>query len=91
MVSEIEREKSHTICHIREQTCSMTARSLAQLYYIYNITSTCLPYCSERRSRKPWELVAPSSQQSSDVTLAIKKFLRFKEKRLSLCVHKSVF
>ena len=71
MVSEMEREKSR---HIRGQICSMIARSLAQLYYIYDITNTCLPYYSERRSRKSWELVTPSSQQSSDVALAIKKF-----------------
>ena len=85
MVSEMEREKSR---HIRVQTCSMITRSHAQLYHIYNITNTCLPYYSERRSRKSWELVTPSSQQSSDVALAIKKFLRFKEK--CLCVNKSV-
>ena len=41
----------------------------------------CLPYYSERRSRKSWEFVAPSSQQYSGLVLAIKKFLRYKEKR----------
>ena len=50
----------------------------------------CLPYYLERRSRKSWELVVHSSQPSI-VALAIKKFLRYKEKHLSLCVNNLLF
>ena len=85
-----QNEKSRTICHIRGQTCLLTTRSLTQFFYIHKITNSCFPYFSDRRSRKSWELVAPSSQQSSNIALAIKKFLRYKEKRLSLCLNKCI-
>ena len=91
MVSEMEQEKSRTTSHIREQTCSLTTRSLPEFYYIYKITNTCLPYYSETRSGKSWKLVAPSLQQSSDVTLDIEKLLKCKENLLTLCVNRSAF
>ena len=84
IMSELEREKSQTICHVRGQTCSLTSKSLTQFYYIYKITSKCLPYYSERRSRKSWELVAPSSQQYSGLVPAIKKFLSIRKKVISM-------
>ena len=93
IVSEMELEKSRTILHIRGQSSSLATRLHTQFHYIYKIPNTCLLLNhSEMRSRKSWELVTPSSQQSSNFAPAIfKQFQRCKEKLLSLSVNRFMF
>ena len=93
IVSEMELEKSRTILHIRGQSSSLATRLHTQFHYIYKIPNTCLLLNhSEMRSRKSWELVTPSSQQSSNFAPAIfKQFQRCEEKLLSLSVNKFMF
>ena len=93
IVSEMELEKSRTILHIRGQSSSLATRLHTQFHYIYKIPNTFLLLNhSEMRSRKSWELVTPSSQQSSNFAPAIfKQFQRCKEKLLSLSVNKFMF
>ena len=94
IVSGMELEKYHTILHIRGQNCLLATRSHTQFHYIYKLPNTflLLPNHSEMRPRKSWELVTPSSQQSSNVAPAIfKNFQRYKEKLLSLSVNKFMF
>ena len=89
----MELKKSCTILHFREQNCSLATRSHTQFYYVYEIPNTCLlsPDHLEMRSRKSWELVIPSSQQSSNVALVFfKNFQRYKEKLLSLSANKFI-
>ena len=91
IVSEMELEKSRTILHIRGQSSSLATRLHTRFHYICEIPNTCLLLLnhSEMRSRKSWELVTTSSQQSSDFTPAIfKQFQRYKEKLLSLSINK---
>ena len=94
IVSKVEQEKSRTILHIRWQSFPLATRLHTQFYYIYEIPNTCLLLLnhSEIRSRKSWELVTPSSQQSSNFAPAFfKNFQRYKEKLLSLSVRKFMF
>ena len=91
IVSKMELKKSRTILHIREQNCSLATRSHTQFHYNYKVPKTCLllPNHSEMRSQKSWELVNPSSQQSSNFIPAIFKiFWSYKEKLLSPSVNK---
>ena len=91
IVRGIELEKPRTILHIRGQNCSLATRSHTQFHHIYKLPNTflLLPNHSEVRSRKSWELVTPSFQQSSNVVPAIfKNFQRYQEKLLSLSVNK---
>ena len=94
IVSEMELEKSRTILHIRGQSSLLATRLHTQFHYIYKIPNKCLLLLnhSEMRSQKSWELVTPSSQQSSNFALAIfQQFQRCKEKLLSLSVNKFMF
>ena len=94
ILSEMELEKCRTILHIRGQSSSLATRLHTQFHYIYKIPNTCLLLLnqSETRSRKSWELVTPSSQQSSNFAQAtFKRFQRYKERFLSLSVNKFMF
>ena len=75
IVSEMELEKFRTILYIRGKNCVLATRSYTQLDYIYKIPKTCLLLLNhlEMRSQKSWELVTPSSWQSSNVAPAIFK------------------
>ena len=82
----MEREKSRTICHIKGQNF------LADNKITYTILNNqyVSPILFGRVITNILRTCQPSSQQSSDAQ-TIKKFLRYKEKRLTLCVNKSGF
>ena len=82
----MEREKSRTICHIKGQNF------LADNKITYTILDNqyVSPILFGRVITNILRTCQPSSQQSSDAQ-TIKKFLRYKEKRLTLCVNKSGF
>ena len=81
----MEWEKSRTVFHIRGQNCLLATTSPTQFHYIYKIVNTrlFLPNHFKMRSRKSWELVAASSQQSSDVAPTILRY----EKKTYISIH----